>query len=83
MIGCGIKKIRGPTVCSKIWSLPATQRIQVSFNKHGQPDGPNVSNFTNFLGTIARNGRIAPRTYTDWRALPKPCKDDMWIAVRV
>ncbi|KAK9269839.1 hypothetical protein L1049_025412 [Liquidambar formosana] len=82
MIGCGIKKIRGPTVCSKIWSLPATQRIHVSFNKHEQPDGPNVSNCTNFLGTIARNGRMAPLTYIDWKALPKPCKDDMWIAIR-
>ncbi|KAK9289138.1 hypothetical protein L1049_017611 [Liquidambar formosana] len=25
---------------------------------------------------------MAPLTYTDWRALPEPCKDDMWIVVQ-
>ncbi|KAK9277534.1 hypothetical protein L1049_007078 [Liquidambar formosana] len=39
MTGCGIKKIRGPAVCSKIWSLPATQRIQEKFDvNHGNKD---------------------------------------------
>lgn len=66
----------------KLWSH-GSKRIHVEINKYGQPIGPHASNFGNFLGTIARNGKIAPIDYDNWRKIPKTVKDDMWSIIMV
>ncbi|XP_052204391.1 uncharacterized protein LOC127809559 [Diospyros lotus] len=74
------KNTRGPTRCLKIWNREG--KVSVATNELGQPIGVGVPKLTNFLGTIARNGHIAPLNYVDWRALPDENKEMMWQQVQ-
>nr|XP_027113251.1 uncharacterized protein LOC113731922 isoform X3 [Coffea arabica] len=70
---------RGPTRCLKL--LAEGMRISVTTNELGQPVGPEASKLVSFLGTLARNGNLAPLTYVDWRAVPEESKENMWEEV--
>ncbi|XP_042064201.1 uncharacterized protein LOC121807934 isoform X1 [Salvia splendens] len=73
-----VKRVRGPTLLREIWGRNSDdERIKVTFNKRGQPVGPNRLKFTGFLGTLARNGKYAPLDIDDWRKVPKENKDEM------
>ncbi|XP_010261524.1 PREDICTED: uncharacterized protein LOC104600335 isoform X2 [Nelumbo nucifera] len=76
-----IPKTRGPTRCLDVWTMPEGQHISVAINKYKQPIGFGGRKLTTFLGTIARDGRIAPLTYLDWRAMPLKRKENMWQLV--
>ncbi|KAL7238002.1 hypothetical protein ACSBR2_004160 [Camellia fascicularis] len=71
---------RGPTRCLDVWNMEG--KISVSVNELGQPIGLEAPKLTNFLGTIARNGHMAPLNYVDWRALPDEIKEKMWQQVQ-
>lgn len=71
---------RGPTRCLKL--LAEGKRISVPTNELGQPVGPEASQLVSFLGTLARNGNLAPLTYIDWRAVPEESKENMWEEVQ-
>ncbi|XP_071931281.1 uncharacterized protein [Coffea arabica] len=71
---------RGPTRCLKL--LAEGMRISVTTNELGQPVGPEASKLVSFLGTLARNGNLAPLTYVDWRAVPEESKENMWEEVQ-
>nr|XP_027113245.1 uncharacterized protein LOC113731920 isoform X5 [Coffea arabica] len=71
---------RGPTRCLKL--LVEGMRISVTTNELGQPVGPEASKLVSFLGTLARNGNLAPLTYVDWRAVPEESKENMWEEVQ-
>lgn len=58
-------------------------KIPISTNEFGQPIGVEAPKLVNFLGTIARNGHMAPLNYVDWRALPDERKETMWQQVQV
>ncbi|KAH6822402.1 hypothetical protein C2S53_007729 [Perilla frutescens var. hirtella] len=78
------KQIRGPTYLPNIWTRnPNEGRILVSFNKKGQPVGPNKKTFTRFLGTLARNSKFTPFDIEDWRKVPKVRKDELITMVKV
>ncbi|KAF7808065.1 putative transposase, Ptta/En/Spm, plant [Senna tora] len=50
-------KTRGPTLCAKVHGRIFEEREQIIFNANWQPIGPSdqaLSNFSSFLGTIAR-----------------------------
>uniref|UniRef100_A0A5B7BPA4 Bromo domain-containing protein n=1 Tax=Davidia involucrata TaxID=16924 RepID=A0A5B7BPA4_DAVIN len=72
---------RGPTRCLELWNREG-KCISIATNELGQPIGPEAPKLTNFLGTIARNGHIAPLTYVHWRALPDANKENMWQQVQ-
>ncbi|KAA8536584.1 hypothetical protein F0562_029062 [Nyssa sinensis] len=72
---------RGPTRCLEVWNREG-KLISVATNELGQPIGPEAPKLTNFLGTIARNGHIAPLTYVHWRVLPDANKENMWQQVQ-
>lgn len=65
---------RGPSLCLKVWAMPEGVRIRVSFNDLGQPIGDEARTLSSFLGQIARDGTVAPLTYTDWRFFPEKNK---------
>ncbi|PVH63668.1 hypothetical protein PAHAL_2G081600 [Panicum hallii] len=65
---------RGPTLCLKVWTMPEGVRIRVPFNDLGQPIGDEAGTLSSFLGQIARDGTVAPLTYTDWRYFPEKNK---------
>ncbi|CAN6180408.1 unnamed protein product [Urochloa humidicola] len=68
---------RGPNLCLNVWTMPEGARIRVSFNDQGQPIGDEARTLSNFLGQIARDGTVAPVTYTDWRFFPEKNKQAM------
>ncbi|KAM3714771.1 hypothetical protein ACJW31_01G359000 [Castanea mollissima] len=76
------KRCRGPSRCLSLWDLSDGERIDVSINRFGQPIGREAAKLSSFMGTIARNGYIAPLTYVSWRAVPDAAKEDMWLIVQ-
>lgn len=76
------KKTRGPTYMTSVWGQPTSHRYKVKFNKLGKPVGKNKSRFTEFLGTISRNGSYAPIDVQDWRKIDNSRKKDMLKIVR-
>ncbi|GAV90211.1 Bromodomain domain-containing protein/Transposase_24 domain-containing protein, partial [Cephalotus follicularis] len=69
---------RGPNKLSYLWDMHDGERIFVPINRLGQPVGPDSAKLSNFLGTIARDGHMAPLTFNHWRAMPVAKKEDMW-----
>lgn len=72
---------RGPTRCLDVWNMDG--KIPITTNEFGQPIGVEAPKLVNFLGTIARNGHMAPLNYIEWRALPDESKEKMWQQVQV
>lgn len=68
----------------EIWGRPTTlPRIQLDFDGFGRPIGPNRSKFSEFLGTIARNGMHCPLDVEDWHKMPNEYKMKMLHVVKV
>ena len=79
------KKTRGKTRCIKIHARDVEERVEVTFDK-GQAVGPTreiASNFSNFLGTIARNTSFITLLYTNWQGVLDRNKKNMWDYVNV
>lgn len=74
---------RGPTRCAKVWILPEGVRLPVSLNNSGLPIGKNAAMFITFLGTLARDGMLAPLTYQSWKSIPKENKNVLWHIVKL
>ncbi|KAM7482103.1 hypothetical protein LguiB_006686 [Lonicera macranthoides] len=72
---------RGPTRCLKVWNTVG--RIHIDTNDLGQPIGFDAPKLSNFLGTMARDGLLAPLIYSDWRAMPDANKENMWQQVEL
>ena len=70
-------------MCLDVWNMPEGQHVVVETNEVGQPDGDSACKLGNFLGTIARDGHLAPLTYADWRAVPQAAKDNMLQLAKV
>ena len=62
---------------TSVWGQPTSHRYKVKFNKLGKPVGKNKSRFTEFLGTISRNGSYAPIDVQDWRKIDKSRNKDI------
>jgi hypothetical protein len=75
------RKTRGPTRCQKLWNTKG--RIYIATNNVGQPIGSEVPKLSNFLGTIARDGLMAPLTFINWKSMPESTKDKMWRQVEM
>ncbi|CAI9115282.1 OLC1v1016141C1 [Oldenlandia corymbosa var. corymbosa] len=73
-------QVRGPTRCLKF--LNAGKPISITTNELGQPVGPNAPKLISFLGTLARNGHMAPLTCVNWKAIPEENKENMWQEVQ-
>ncbi|KAG8383449.1 hypothetical protein BUALT_Bualt04G0014400 [Buddleja alternifolia] len=70
-------KTRGCTFCPKIWGLPLGVKLPVQLNKFGQPIYDNNSQFSTFLGTLAKMGPYCPIDILDWHKVPKSNKNEM------
>ncbi|KAL2943541.1 Epididymal secretory glutathione peroxidase, partial [Bienertia sinuspersici] len=67
------KKHRGPTKQTDIHARTKEEHTPIILNCYGQPIGPtekDVQEFSQFLGTVARNTELAPLNYVDWPSLP-------------
>ncbi|XP_044499440.1 uncharacterized protein LOC123220902 [Mangifera indica] len=73
------KKTRGPTLMKEIQLRKFEDRKPIMLNAHNQPIGPDeetLTEFRNFLGTVARNQQLAPLNHTNWSKMPS--KDQIW-----
>ncbi|XP_048496400.1 uncharacterized protein LOC125495661 [Beta vulgaris subsp. vulgaris] len=73
---------RGPTMMHAVHIHPFEKREAIILNEFGQPIGSitpekdTISEFSRFLGTIARDYGNAPVTCKSWRKVPG--KDKLW-----
>ncbi|CAH9080944.1 unnamed protein product, partial [Cuscuta epithymum] len=70
----GEKKHRGPTDMAAVHNRKFDERPIIILNEEGQPIGPTpavVSEFSRFLGTMARDSKLAPLNYVTWYKVPK------------
>ncbi|KAL6595092.1 hypothetical protein ACP70R_048195 [Stipagrostis hirtigluma subsp. patula] len=74
---------RGRSLCLKVWTMPEGVRVTVSLNDLGEPIGNEAVTFSGFLGTLIRDGTLAPLTYPTWRRFPEKNKDVMWRIVNL
>ncbi|XP_058764294.1 uncharacterized protein LOC131637708 isoform X1 [Vicia villosa] len=73
---------RGRTRCLEIHARSLAERQKITLNEEGEPIGPTqkiVSEFSNFLGSVARMSDLCPLTYTNWKAIPN--KENIWAYV--
>jgi hypothetical protein len=56
-------------------------KIKIPLNEHGQPIGPDATEFANFIGTLVRK-HIPPKTI-DWRDLDEEKKLVVWEDLQV
>ncbi|KAL8462307.1 hypothetical protein ACS0TY_033382 [Phlomoides rotata] len=79
-------KLRGYTYMPRIWAISSKQSnilpLKIEFNKYVQPIRHNKSNYVEFLGTIVRNGNLAPLNFKDWHKVPTSMKKDMLDKVK-
>ncbi|KAL2905662.1 Homeobox protein Nkx-6.1 [Bienertia sinuspersici] len=78
-VGSKLTKHRGPTKLLNVHARTSEERKLVVLNSFGQPVGPTretVKEFRGFLGTIARNSKLAPLNYCDWPSVPS--QDTIW-----
>nr|CAD1834506.1 unnamed protein product [Ananas comosus var. bracteatus] len=77
------KNRRDPTRMLKIWAIRDGELLPQEFNEFDQPIGDDATKFTNFLGTVVRNGNDAPLVYKDWRQVPSEYKEKLWNIVKL
>ncbi|XP_042465791.1 uncharacterized protein LOC122048265 [Zingiber officinale] len=77
------RKKRGPTFIKEIWGQPSTlPRIKILCDDMGRPIGTKKNKFTDFLGSLARNGKYCPIDVEDWHKMPMDKKKDMLNVIK-
>ena len=56
-------------------------KIHIPLNVHGQPIGPDATEFTNFIGTLVR--KHIPPAEQDWRDVAEDKKLLVWDTLKV
>ncbi|MED6152210.1 hypothetical protein PIB30_089677 [Stylosanthes scabra] len=75
-----VRNTRGKTKMLKIHSRTWEEREEVIFDG-GAAVGPTrqrVKDLTNFIGTIGRDSDFITLMYTNWKAVPKQMKKQIW-----
>ncbi|KAF7145332.1 hypothetical protein RHSIM_Rhsim04G0083300 [Rhododendron simsii] len=75
-----LKRKKGPTKLKTI-AVDGGSRIEVEFDKNGQPIGDGSIKLSSFLGPLVRE--IVPYTLSDWRKLPTGMAEILWQSVKV
>lgn len=66
-----------------LWNLPPGHRVVVVCNARGQPVRNEGRLLAQFLGSIARDGRICTLSHNDWRYVKKEAEERILTAVKV
>ncbi|RLM64397.1 uncharacterized protein C2845_PM16G19560 [Panicum miliaceum] len=77
------RRPRGSTLCLKLRTMPKGMRIPVSLNASGLPIGKEAATLSSFLGTLARDGILAPLSHLGWKNVPERNKDVMRHIVKL
>ncbi|KAL0001559.1 hypothetical protein SO802_015340 [Lithocarpus litseifolius] len=76
-----VRKTRGTTLMTRIWSLPANLKIECELNVRGQPIGESGQTFTRCLGTFCLSHALCPLVPVAWTRVPQKNKLDCWIEI--
>lgn len=57
-------------------------KIQLKFNRYGQPCGLKTCKLTSFIGYLVR-GKEIPLANRNWSKVDKPLKEKLWKTVQV
>ncbi|KAK9987567.1 hypothetical protein SO802_027806 [Lithocarpus litseifolius] len=76
-----VRKTRGTTLMTRIWSLPANLKIECELNVRGQPIGESGQTFTRWLGTFCLSHALCPLVLVAWTRVPQKNKLDCWIEI--
>lgn len=57
--------------------------LLVSCNRFGQAEDRNGQTLSSFIGSMIRDGKIAPLTYESWHKVPIELKEKMWSIAKV
>ena len=74
------KKRRGPTKM-KTLATEECDKVNITFNKFGQPIGEASVGLSSFLGPLVRE--VVPMTLNDWRKLSTRYKEILWTSIQV
>ncbi|XP_042461246.1 uncharacterized protein LOC122045198 isoform X2 [Zingiber officinale] len=67
----------------EIWGRPSTlPRIEITCDDMGRPIGTKRNKFTDFLGSLARNGKYCPIDVENWHKMPTEKKKDMLNVIK-
>ncbi|XP_028106968.1 A-agglutinin anchorage subunit-like isoform X1 [Camellia sinensis] len=75
------KKTRGPTYVHGPWGTSENGVLNVASNELNQV----VKGYTSLashLGVLARDGSLAPLTFTTWHYVPQQNKDNIWREIK-
>ncbi|CAL5350762.1 unnamed protein product [Camellia sinensis] len=75
------KKTRGPTYVHGPWGTSENGVLNVALNELNQV----VKGYTSLashLGVLARDGSLAPLTFTTWHYVPQQNKDNIWREIK-
>nr|XP_027096133.1 uncharacterized protein LOC113716030 [Coffea arabica] len=76
------QKTRSPTFMKEIWGRPKDlPRIEIKLDDNGIPISEKTS-FSEFLGSLARNGMYCPIDVESWLKMPRKLKMDMLEVIK-
>ncbi|XP_027096129.1 uncharacterized protein [Coffea arabica] len=76
------QKTRGPTIMKEIWGRPKDlPRIEIKLDDNGIPISEKTS-FSEFLGSLTRNGMYCPIDVESWLKMPRKLKMDMLEVIK-
>ena len=78
-----VKNKRGVTLMSRIWALPAHQRLTCPLTKSGQPIGQSGQTFKRWLGTFCLCQALCPLVPVNWTHVPDHFKENAWEKIQV
>ncbi|KAL4628567.1 hypothetical protein ACB092_05G248700 [Castanea dentata] len=76
-----LRKKRGNTLLTRIWSLPPNMKIECELNARGQPIGESGKTFKRWLGTFYLSHVYCPLVPTAWTRVPTSHKVDSWTEI--
>ena len=78
-----LKKKRGVTLMTRIWTLLAHQKLKCALNGSGQPIGESVQTFKRWLGTFCLSHTHCPLVPVNWAHVPNNVKENAWVEIEV
>lgn len=75
------RTVRGVAVLKRISKRVSGDRLLVTYNKKGQPNGTTRSDFASYKGLMART--MVPIRFPSWPRVPKTLKENLWAAMEV
>ena len=77
------KSKRGPTRMESLWKdRDADNKINLKFNRFGQPCCLKTCKLTSFIGTLVKGKEISLAA-NNWSRVPKSDKEKLWLTIQV